>query len=283
MLPIRWIEPTMASLTLVGVASSLCWLRIRVLSAPACPSIVTVIALLTVNQFWLLGFQSFLIAVSVAVCAVGLHWLWRDRLTWRRAVILGGLQVITYFCHAVPWGFLVAAYCIHAAFAPGSQRLARFVKTAVCLAPSLVLAVIYWGLASRIDAPAALVTSHPIDLLERVNVVDFITLKSKTALPFVDRHSEWFVAATPLVWMTGAFALLAFERLVTTSHSVLTGYRSWILLARCCSGLRLSTRRGSTRTADTCRHEWRFWEQSPSCRCSPRRSGDSCVLRPERC
>ena len=97
----------MISLTLVGFAASLVWLRWRIRDDAGIAGASVLAALLAVNFLWLLGFSSFLLGCCLFPITLGVWWPGRDQPEPRRLAGLAVLLVLGYFGHLVSLGLTV--------------------------------------------------------------------------------------------------------------------------------------------------------------------------------
>jgi hypothetical protein len=211
----------MMSVTLLGFAATLVWLRWRVRGDKGIVGAGVLSAILALNFPWLLGFYSFLLGCCLFPITLGVWWLERDRLGPLRLAGLACLLVLGYFGHLVSLGLTVAALGFFALFAPAAQpedddwphRLKRASRTAVPCLVLVPLALVYLRL-SRQGGPMRPVwenLSDPFSLLawvSRLRWVDPLTLAKKDMLPFTTRTHLLFVVFAPVVWIAGAGLLL---------------------------------------------------------------------------
>ncbi|WP_165073407.1 hypothetical protein [Paludisphaera rhizosphaerae] len=217
--PPRTADRIMTSLTLIGVALAVAWLRRRTVSDAEPPSrIATALAALSALSFsWLMGFASFQLGVCLFAVTLGVWWPYRDELRPGRIAALAGLLTIGYFCHLVSAGLTVFAMGFLAVSAPAPDRTVfwrmRVRRLAVCFAPLTVLVLVYLRLAQR-GGTMAPRFAKPGDLLTlsgwmgRIGWVDPVSFAVKNILPFTERAGAAFLAFSPLVWLTGAAVLL---------------------------------------------------------------------------
>ena len=93
-LPARTADRIMMSFTLIGLASSVIWLRWRVVGWEGLLHIVPLAMILSLNVMWLLGFYSFLLGVCLFPVTLGIWWSNRDQMGPKQALILAGLLVL---------------------------------------------------------------------------------------------------------------------------------------------------------------------------------------------
>lgn len=204
----------MITMTLVGFAVALVWLRWKVRGGEAMLSACLLIVSLAPNFLWLLGFTSFLLGCCLLPITLGVWWSARDHLGGGRLVALAVLVVLGYFCHLVSLGLTAAGLGVLALFAPAQDRtragwesrFRRMGRTAASLLPLVPLGIVYMRL-SRQGGPMnplwANLTSPDVATAwgARLRWVDPVTLSSKVVLPFTERTSALFRAFAPVVWL----------------------------------------------------------------------------------
>ena len=204
----------MITMTLVGFAVALLWLRWKVRGGEAMPGTCLLIVSLAPNFLWLLGFTSFLLGCCLLPITLGVWWSGRDRLGAGRLVALAVLVVLGYFCHLVSLGVTAAGLGILALFAPAQDRTGagweswfrRLGRTAASLLPLVLLGIVYMRL-SRQGGPMNPLWPNltspdlPTAWVARLGWVDPLTLSKKVVLPFTDHSSALFAAFAPVVWL----------------------------------------------------------------------------------
>ena len=208
-LPVRWADHLMTSLTLAGFALSILWLRWRVAGWQGLPFAGLFAALLALNVSWLLGFNSFMLGACLFPVTLGYWWNHRDRLGPRHVLALWGLIILGYFSHLVSLGLTVIGLGVLSLFASGPKRWVRIGWTALGMLPLLPLAWIYIGLTRRGGAmqPTWKHLPNPLSLSSwwhQATWVDPITLAIKSALPFRASTASAFFLLSPV------FAFLVF-------------------------------------------------------------------------
>ncbi|MET0388822.1 MAG: hypothetical protein ABW321_22810 [Polyangiales bacterium] len=98
---------------------------------------------LTYNAHLILGFINFLMAIPAALFGLGLAARQAQHATWGRALGLALVAVFTFFCHVVPFGFLLLGVGLLSL----GRDLRRTLRLCSPLVPSLALGVI-WALQS---------------------------------------------------------------------------------------------------------------------------------------
>ena len=217
-LPTRWADRAMTSLTLAGFAASIAWLRWRVAGWRGMARASLLAVLLAMNVAWLLGFSGFLLGASVFSITLGVWWAKRDEgFSTRRAGMLGGLVAIGYFCHLVSLGLTTLGLVVLELFTPGKERRGRATATAAGLVPLVPLGIIYRNIMKRGGGlgPEWKHLASPFSAgawAEQLRWVDPISLARKDVIPLVEGFSSpWCGLAAPLAWLGIALgvALLA--------------------------------------------------------------------------
>ena len=213
-LPARMADRLMTTVTLVGFAIAVVWLRRRV-AGESSPLVAVLAALLALNVAWLLGFSGFLLGACLFPVTLGAWWSGRDA-GWsaRRAVALAGLSALGYFCHLVSLGLTVVGLVVLEALTParpGSRR-GRAATTAVGLLPLVPLGLVYLRLMRRGGGitPEWKHLRNPLSpgwWVTQLTWVDPISLARKDYLPIVGRVAEWQTVFAPVLWLGAALAL----------------------------------------------------------------------------
>jgi hypothetical protein len=159
LLPASVAGPVITTLTLVGFAASIVWLRARVTGTSGLSVAAVLAALLSLNFSWLLGFTSFMLGACLFPITLGIWWDGRDNFSWRRAAAIAVLVVVGYLCHLVSLGLTALGLIILALSTPGVDRTARFIRTLVALSPLLPLGLLYHSL-SKAGGPMQPVWGH---------------------------------------------------------------------------------------------------------------------------
>src|SRR5262249_33077489 len=104
LVPPRAADRLAMVVTLVGFGASVLWLRWKVAGRPGLGVAALLSALLALNVPWLFGFTGFLLGACLFPLALGLWWGGRERFGPGRALAVGSLLVLQYFCHPVSLG-----------------------------------------------------------------------------------------------------------------------------------------------------------------------------------
>jgi hypothetical protein len=218
--PARSADRIMISLTLVGFAAAILWLRVRVAGTRHLPVAAVLAALLAMNITWLFGFTSFLLGACLFAITLGCWWPHRDRASLGRIAGLSALLVLGYFCHLVSLGLTLVGLIVLAVASPpaeclvpsrGRFRWTRLGALAASFLPLIPLGLCYLGLARRGGPmnPRWENLADPLALASwkaQLAWADPLTLATKESLPFTDRVSRAFLVFSPAVWMGAALA-----------------------------------------------------------------------------
>ncbi|WP_165219911.1 hypothetical protein [Aquisphaera insulae] len=205
------------TITLLGFALAIVWLRWVVRGDRGLIGAGLVAAVLAVNLPWLFGFTSFLLGSTFFAITLGAWWAARDRLGPAAIAGVGMLLVVGYFCHLVSLGLTVLSLGFLAVFAPsatgapldGPGRLRRLARTMACGLPLLGLLPSYLRLAGR-GGPMQPVWENIADPRTvagwkiRLTWIDPLTLAVKNMIPFHDGTSPLFAVFAPAIWFFGA-------------------------------------------------------------------------------
>jgi hypothetical protein len=222
-----WIaDRIITSLTLVGLAAAVLWLRWRVAGGKGLVLAAFFSALLAMNMAWLLGFTSFLIGSCLFPITLGVWWQGRYRLSFGRIAALALLVCLGYFCHLVSLGLTVVGLIVLAVTGPvqnGNEgswraRTTRLLRTSISFVPLGVLGYLYLQAARR-SGPLQPVWENPPNpwwpgaWRTRLGWVDPITLAVKEGLPFTNRVSHAFILFAPAVWLSLGLVLWWYGRM----------------------------------------------------------------------
>jgi hypothetical protein len=214
LLPAWAAGPAITTLTLVGFAASIVWLRVRV-TGPSGLSLASVLAaLLSLNFPWLLGFTSFMLGACLFPITLGIWWGGRERFGWGRAAAIAALMIVGYLCHLVSLGLTALGLIVLALTTPGVHRGIRFVRTLAALSPLLPLGLLYRSFAQA-GGPMKPVWGHLANPLSpaawgvQIANVDPITLTVGQLIPLTTAsHTAWFGLFKPMMWLLLAFTLM---------------------------------------------------------------------------
>jgi hypothetical protein len=242
-LPPRWAEKAMMSLTLVGFAASILWLRWEVRGRSGLAWAIPLAVLLALNVTWLFGFTSFLLGSCLYAITLGVWWRNRDCLGLGTAAVLAVLLILGYLAHVISLALAVVGLLILLGVTSGPRRLraARWRWTSLSMLPLVPLGLLYRNLTHQggVWVPKWEHLANPLSprsWLSQLSWVDPLSLAGKTTWP-TGGKSIWFVGLAPVVWIVAGlgFELLASLRAASKhddSASIPPRDRgAWILLA----------------------------------------------------
>ena len=233
----RTADRILMTITSVGFASAIVWLRYRVAGWDGLAIVAPLAVILSLNMLWLLGLYSFLMGACLMLITLGIFWAWRDRMGFRQALVISSLLLIGYLSHLISLGLTCLALVVLTVATPGSDRVRRCGWTAASLAPLIPLAIMYhrvmrtggevsaswYGLGNQWSLT---------DWFNYARGVDFVVLRSdKYALPFAADGSEWFGYFTPTLWVTLAIVGLIVITLIRRGEQKPRLRRGWMWLA----------------------------------------------------
>ena len=233
----RTADRILLTLTSVGLASALVWLRWRVAGWEGMAIVAPLAVILSLNMLWLLGLYSFLMGAGLMLVTLGVWWGWRDRLGPVQAFVIAMLLVIGYSSHLVSLGLTVCSLVILAVTTPGSNWLRRLLWTAASFVPLVPLAIAYRRMMEAVEAvsPSWYGLENSWSLTSWFNYargIDFIVLRSiKNTPPFADNEADWFAYFTPTLWVTLAVVALLVITILARGDSAVRERRGWIILS----------------------------------------------------
>lgn len=142
-LPARAADQVLMTLTSVGFATALMWLRWRVSGWQSMAIVAPVSIVLSINILWIYGLHSFLIGASLYLITLAFWWRVRERMAAKHSAILAALLVAGYFCHLVSMGLTVIGISVLAIATPGPDWRRRVKWTALSIVPLIPLMVMY--------------------------------------------------------------------------------------------------------------------------------------------
>ncbi len=234
-LPPEAAERVVVTLTLVGFAATVLWLRVQVAGTAGMPLAALLAALLGLNIAWLFGFTSFLLGACLFPVTLGVWWAGREQLSWGRVAVLALLLTLGYFCHLVSLGLTVVGLGVLALTTPGPGWRARWVRTAAALVPLIPLGILYLSLSRRGGKMEPLwgPVRHPFSVrawVEQLVWVDPLSLAAKTVVPFSGKEIRGFALLAPIVWLGGALAVLTVATVLGLARGTVER-RGWAWLA----------------------------------------------------
>jgi hypothetical protein len=246
-LPPRWSNLAINTLTLAGFAAAIHWLRWTVAGARGLGVGALFATLLSMNIAWLFGFTSFLLGACVFAVTLGVWWRGRDQLGARRIAALAILVVLGYFSHLVSLVVTVTGLGILALLTPSpcpcrerpvanrQTWAARLFRTALAVLPLVPLGALYLNLSRR-GGEMRPVWGHLSDplapgaWLAQLSWADPISIASKNMLPFAAAPTRVAGLLAPIAWLLLALGLavaVTWKAATPTMHA----RRGWTVLA----------------------------------------------------
>jgi hypothetical protein len=237
----RNADRVMMTVTLVGFALSVTWLRWRVAGWRGLPVAAGLAVLAALNMAWLIGFSSFLVGACLFPITLGIWWGAHERMGLRHGVMLAVLIVVAYFCHLVSMGLTALGLFVLAASTPGPRRIMRWSWTMFGMLPLIPLGLTYHRLMREGGGihPEWGHLKNPLSLAswgKQLSWIDPLTLASKRSLPFLEARSAWFGLLAPVLWFSAVLALFVLATLErrkdghAAAHEANTR-RGWVFLA----------------------------------------------------
>jgi hypothetical protein len=236
----RIADQIMMTLTSAGLTSAVIWLRWQVTGGKGLTLIGPMAVFLALNVMWLWGFYNFLLGACLFPITLGAWWAGRDYMGIKRAVVLAGLIVLSYFCHLVSFSVTIVGLVILTLTTPGPGYRARCYWTALILTPAVPLGFFYYRVIQMAGGVHLSWTHFPSDpwslrgWFETLVLADPLNLLGTSeALPFLEGTSPWFRLLYPPLWVMIGLSLFAMEALLVRTHgSSSPGHleRGWIIL-----------------------------------------------------
>jgi hypothetical protein len=206
-LPAQLADRAMTSVSLVGFALAILWLRWRVVGRAGLLGSAILAGLLAINMPWLMGFSNFLIGGTLLLLTIGLWWGWRDRLDLARASTIGAMLVAGYLGHLVSLGLTAFGLVVLALIAPGTDRRRRIGWTLASCLPLIPMAVLYKALTTEGGAFEPVWEQSgslwsPGLWTRRLSWIDPIALGRRDLFP-IHRSLDgpWCLAISPSLWL----------------------------------------------------------------------------------
>ena len=244
--PARATDRLMMSLTSIGLAISVFWLRWRVAGWAGLTAIVPLVILIAISKLWLYGLYPFLLGACLFPLTLGLWWQWRDNLKPVNVLILAALFVLNYFFHIISVGFTVLGISILAVATPGTNLKKRWTWTAASIAPVLYLIIQFRSLMQGSGEAGFSWVNLTNDWslsgwLQYFQMADFLSFSFKTNAgiflistdcPFSEESSMQFALLAPSLWAILGIVLLVVATLsgrATKANLLKSQYRGWII------------------------------------------------------
>ena len=244
----RTADRLLMTLTSIGFAASVLWLRRQVVGWNKMTAVVPLVLLLSISRLWLLGLYFFLLGACLFALTVGLWWTWRNELNPVRAGTLAVLLVAGYFFHVVSAGLSVFALVVLAVATPGLRRQRRILWTAAIVAPCVSLIIVFGILMGSSGGALTEWTglTDPFSIHSWVQYLqnwDFISFSFKERLgivsvptdcPFVEQGELQYALLWPSFWAIAGTLLLVGSTLkgnAIRTRAFQSEHRGWIALA----------------------------------------------------
>ena len=237
----RTADRILMTLTSVGLAGALVWLRWRVAGRNGMAFIIPLATLIALNTMWLKGFYNFLLGVSLFSITLGYWWANRERMGLKQSAILAVLLILVYFSHLVTALLTVFALGLLCIMTPAYRYKARYFWTAISLTPLIPLGLLYSRLMQEIGRIQPRWTRFPEalsalkDLAGYVNSADLFTT-SRISIPLLEWTTPRLLLLRPSLWLALGLSVLIVGTLLSHLHEAkvwLRNYSAWIILASC--------------------------------------------------
>ena len=145
-LPPRVADQVLMTLTSVGLATAVVWLRWRVAGWQGGAIVALLVIVLSVNVLWMYGIHNFLLGAILYVATLAYWWRVRDRMGAGHAAVLALLLLAGYFAHLMSFVPAAMGVGVLALLTPGDNFRTRFKWTALSLVPCVPLVLFYFGM-----------------------------------------------------------------------------------------------------------------------------------------
>ena len=204
------VTKIIVTFTFAAFVAAVGWLRLQVAGARNLATSLLLGAVLGFNWMWFLGFYNFAVGVILFAFTLGLFWRWRDRLDFRRGVILSGLLILTFLSHLISFGMLAGSFLIVAFFNSENRKdsLRRVILILLPVVPMFIAYKIFSETGGELS-PVWRELDNPLSVkqwLLHLSSADPFQLISRRAFPFSNRLSPLFGICTPFLWIFFAFA-----------------------------------------------------------------------------
>ena len=239
-LPPRTADQVLITLTSVGVASALMWLRWRIAGWQGAAVVVPLTIVLSINVLWMYGLHNFLLGAILFFLTLACWWRLRERLGAKPAAILAALLIAGYFCHLVSFALTAGGMIVLAIVTPGPNLGRRLKWTALSILPSVPLLIVY-SRAMRAGGEAGVHWSNltnffsPAAWLTYVFMADVATIHNNGVdVPGGGFTQVLFDLPPPSRWALIGLFLLVMASAIRRSDADKAfdkAHRGWILLA----------------------------------------------------
>ena len=201
--------------TYLGIVAGAGWLRWQTVGREGVETAMLVGAAAGFNWLWLLGFYNFNIGVIGFAFTVGLYFVWREKMNWRRCLVLSALLVVVYLSHIISFGILAGSICLLSVFVPFEKLKKTLLWTLPAFLPVVPMLIIYRSLSESGGGDFAPVWRYlsdpfsPLSWLNQFRGADLFVLISRKTLPFTDLNSNLLAVFAPGLWLAGTVVCLA--------------------------------------------------------------------------
>lgn len=203
----------MLSVSYLGLVASIGWLRWCTAGRDGLWLSVLIGAVIGFNWIWLVGAYNFTLGLALAFIATGCYYKWQAELSAQRIAMLAGIAALAFLCHIIAFVLVCAAVGTICIIPSRSLSLQKILRTAVIFFPALPLLVLYvssteaggnfYPIWARLANPIS-----PLHWIDQVRTADPLFLLRRTAFPFVETETKWFLMFAPVIWLAVAAAML---------------------------------------------------------------------------
>ncbi|CAN5282821.1 hypothetical protein BH20ACI2_BH20ACI2_19450 [soil metagenome] len=225
------VTKIMMSITLIGVAAGVVWLRRSLVGTDIFISIL-IGFILGFNWLWFLGSYNFTLGLAGFAFGIALYVRWRSKMNFARGVALTVLLGFVFISHLVAFVAFAGSIVFLSFFCEPESRKSAIVRTALSVISTLPLLVIY-----RIQTVSG-ETLIPVwrNLSEgwsvsswamRFQSADPFSIISRKTLPFTDLENNLLAMVSPGFWVAITFIILAAATLFGPSKKEVLSKRSF--------------------------------------------------------
>jgi hypothetical protein len=243
----RFADRLMMTLTSLGFAGSIVWLRWNLAGWKSMFIIVPLALILSFSRLWLYGLYGFLLGASLFLIVLGLWWRWRDRMRPSRAIVLAVLVTASYFFHVVGAGAIVVSLVILALATPGPGPRKRVLWTAIALLPGTCLLGRFVLLMKGSTGGAEWFNLKNVwsvaEWARYIQSADFVSISFKTTwgvlvfptdFPFLRQSESSYAVFSPFYLAVAGVALLVGSAIWRHPNKIsfsCSAHRGWILIS----------------------------------------------------
>ncbi len=206
------VTKIMLSVTLIGVAAGVVWLRRSLVGTDIFVS--TLIGfILGLNWLWFLGSYNFMLGLVGFAFGLSLYIRWRSKMSLSRGVGLSVLLGLVFISHLVAFVALAGSLVFLSFFCEPETRKSAIVRTALSVISTLPLLIIYR--IQTISGEALIPVWRNLsdgwsvsNWAMRFHSADPFAIISRKTLPFTDLENNLLVVFSPGLWVAIAFIIL---------------------------------------------------------------------------